>query len=145
MSDTVQPEEGRREISRTVGGSDTGEGSLLMGSNPPPIPNNSKPIVDEVVEDILTSGGEGADRDLIQDFWERKRFGIEKYGVALQAKNGRNYLLDAYEESLDQAIYLRGYISSSKKAGADLTMLYAASLEICRYLRRDLKSASTSS
>lgn len=58
---------------------------------PPPVKNNNTPIVDLVVQDML----------------ERKRLGIERYGVALQANNGRDALRDAYEEALDMAIYLK--------------------------------------
>lgn len=61
---------------------------------PAPIPNNSVPIVDLVMQDML----------------ERKRIGLERYGVALQASNGRDSLQDAYEEALDLAIYLRQVI-----------------------------------
>lgn len=62
-----------------------------MKNQPNPIPNNSIPIVDLV----------------IQDMEERKRIGKERYGVFLQAHNGREAIRDAYEEALDLAIYLR--------------------------------------
>jgi len=45
---------------------------------------------------------------VIADIEERKQHGIRKYGTALQSGNGRDMLLDAYEEALDLAIYLRG-------------------------------------
>lgn len=45
---------------------------------------------------------------VIADIETRKQFGIAKYGTALQAGNGRDMLLDAYEEALDLVIYLRG-------------------------------------
>ena len=47
---------------------------------------------------------------VIADIEERKQHGIRKYGTALQSGNGRNMLLDAYEEALDLAIYLRGML-----------------------------------
>ena len=58
---------------------------------PPPVPTDQPPIVDLVV----------ADMD------ERKRIGIERYGVPLQAGNGRDALVDAYQEALDLVMYLR--------------------------------------
>ncbi len=58
---------------------------------PKPIANLSEPIVDQVIKDL-----EG-----------RKKLGIERYGVALQAHNGRKALQDAYEEVLDLAQYLK--------------------------------------
>jgi hypothetical protein len=59
-----------------------------------PTPNENRPIQDMVVEDIL----------------ERKEHGIRKYGTPVQADNGRDMMLDAYEEILDLAVYLRGAI-----------------------------------
>lgn len=58
---------------------------------PPPTPNDSTPIVDLVVADLQ----------------ERKRQGIAKYGVPLQAHNGRRPMVDAYQEVLDLACYVR--------------------------------------
>lgn len=38
---------------------------------------------------------------------ERDRIGRERYGVPLTAHNGRDALQDAYEEALDQSVYLK--------------------------------------
>jgi hypothetical protein len=61
--------------------------------NPQPSPLNSSgiPVVDLVIKDLS----------------DRKAFGIAKYGTALQANNGRNNLIDVYQEVLDMAIYIR--------------------------------------
>jgi hypothetical protein len=45
---------------------------------------------------------------VIADIESRKALGIKKYGTLLQSGNGRDMLLDAYEEALDLVIYLRG-------------------------------------
>jgi hypothetical protein len=37
----------------------------------------------------------------------RKAFGISKYKKPLRAHNGRNPMVDAYQESLDLVVYLR--------------------------------------
>lgn len=66
----------------------------MIEDQPPPIPNESTPIVDLVMDDLQ----------------ERKRIGIERYGVPLQAHNGRDMLIDAYQEAMDLVIYLRGAI-----------------------------------
>lgn len=42
-----------------------------------------------------------------RDLVEREKVGIERYGMALFAHNGRDALRDAYEEALDLACYLR--------------------------------------
>lgn len=62
-----------------------------MTEQPTPKPNDGAAIADLVIADILA----------------RKRVGVERYSVALQAHNGRDALLDAYEESLDQSKYLK--------------------------------------
>lgn len=59
-----------------------------------PIPNASIPIGELVVNDIR----------------ERMEIGRERYGVYLQANNGRDALIDAYQEALDLAHYLRQMI-----------------------------------
>lgn len=56
-----------------------------------PIPNGNPAIADLVVADML----------------ERKAIGIQRYGVPLQAGNGRDALMDAYQEALDLCVYLR--------------------------------------
>lgn len=47
---------------------------------------------------------------VIQDMFKRNMVGIEKYGTPLQAFNGRNSLLDAYQEVLDLVVYLRQHL-----------------------------------
>lgn len=64
-------------------------------SNPAPIPNNAPSIHDLVIADIRA----------------RKELGKQRYGTILQAGNGRDALLDAYEEALDLAAYLRQAIA----------------------------------
>jgi len=44
---------------------------------------------------------------VIADIEARRLVGIARYGTALQPHNGRNALLDAYEEVLDLAMYLK--------------------------------------
>ncbi len=44
---------------------------------------------------------------LMADLKARRDVGIETYGTTLKSHNGRKPLWDAYQECLDQAIYLR--------------------------------------
>ena len=46
-------------------------------------------------------------RLVMEDMEERRKTGIERYGTPLQARNGRDALVDAYQEALDLAVYLR--------------------------------------
>ena len=44
---------------------------------------------------------------LITDMEKKDRAGAVKYGTRLQGFNGRDALIDAYQEVLDLAVYLR--------------------------------------
>ena len=44
---------------------------------------------------------------VIADMQARDQFGLAKYQTRLQPHNGRNALVDAYQEVLDLAVYLR--------------------------------------
>lgn len=44
---------------------------------------------------------------VITDMQERDQFGMKKYNTRLQPFNGRDPLVDAYQEVLDLAVYLR--------------------------------------
>lgn len=44
---------------------------------------------------------------VIADMNERRERGIKKYGTELLTFNGRDALLDAYQESLDTTMYLK--------------------------------------
>jgi hypothetical protein len=44
---------------------------------------------------------------VIVDFKERMEMGIEKYGIPLQPNNGRDPLIDAFQEAMDLVLYLR--------------------------------------
>lgn len=60
-------------------------------SQPSPKPNNSQPIHEQVIEDMK----------------RRAESGKASYGTYLQVNNGRDPLLDAYEEAMDMALYLK--------------------------------------
>lgn len=65
-------------------------------NNPQPLPkHNDKPAVWDLVK---------------ADMAERDQMGLAKYGTRLQPHNGRDFLVDAYQELLDGAVYLRGLI-----------------------------------
>lgn len=49
-----------------------------------------------------------------KDISDRLEFGISKYGVGLQAFNGRDVMQDLYDEILDAACYLRQFIEEER-------------------------------
>ena len=66
--------------------------------------------------DEPTPDGDGPDvADLVHsDLEDRVEEGREKYGERLQAGNGRDALVDAYQEALDLALYLRQQIAETR-------------------------------
>lgn len=62
---------------------------------PMPIPND-RPSIQSLVR---------------QDLEQREQVGIQRYGTALQAHNGRDALRDLYEELLDACCYIRQLIA----------------------------------
>lgn len=53
---------------------------------------------------------------VLADLAERKAYGIAKYGVAHQYDNGRDHLVDLYQELLDGCVYVRAEIERRKFA-----------------------------
>jgi len=51
---------------------------------------------------------------IIHDMSQRRQGGIEKYGTPLQPHNGRDALVDAYQEALDLVVYLRQAIEERR-------------------------------
>jgi hypothetical protein len=66
------------------------------------------------------SGGPAVWPFVIADMQARDASGQAKYGTPLQAHNGRDALVDAYQESLDLAVYLRQVIIERDSFGYDL-------------------------
>lgn len=62
----------------------------------PPRQRKPKPTTGPAVWDLV-----------IADMRQRDRVGTRRYGIRLQAHNGRHALQDAYEEALDLAVYLK--------------------------------------
>jgi hypothetical protein len=56
----------------------------------------------------VVNDGQSVQDAVIADIEARKSVGLERYGTLLQAHNGRDMLLDAYEEAIDLAMYLKG-------------------------------------
>ena len=67
-------------------------------AQPAPQENESIPVWDLVIADMR----------------ERDRVGRQRYGTPLQANNGRDALVDAYQEALDLVVYLRQAIEERK-------------------------------
>jgi len=53
---------------------------------------------------------------VIADLQKRSDVGLETYGTRLQTHNGRDALLDAYEEALDLCCYLKQAITEREES-----------------------------
>lgn len=81
----------------------------LNAPEPPPQRNDQPACWDLVITDasLLPIDAFPA-RDLaIDDMRARDEQGAAKYGTRLQPHNGRDALVDAYQEALDLSVYLR--------------------------------------
>lgn len=68
-----------------------------------------KPHVDSTSQPTPTPSTGPALWELVEaDMQGRDTFGKHKYGIRLQPHNGRDFLVDAYQEALDLVVYLRG-------------------------------------
>jgi hypothetical protein len=81
----------REDIVRALLGANPERAGREGDSQPLPTLNDAPDIQSQVIADIE----------------RRREVGIKRYGTALQPHNGRNALLDAYEEALDLAMYLK--------------------------------------
>lgn len=85
---------------------------MEMTDQPPPIATDRRPAWDIVIEyvgkrrDDNLYGSTGVVDRVLVDMRERDAVGRQRYGVPLTSGNGRNSLIDAYQELLDCVVYL---------------------------------------
>lgn len=84
----------------------------LMGSSPTAAPEKPATITDQPAP--VAGLGVPVWELVIADMQERDRVGRERYGTPLQAFNGRDALVDAYQEELDKVVYMRQAIIESE-------------------------------
>jgi len=87
----------------------------LNAEQPAPKATDRRPAWELVIE-FVQAKWPGADTEdetmkaFIVDMRERDRIGRERYGVPLTADNGRDHLVDAFQECLDLMVYLRAWL-----------------------------------
>jgi hypothetical protein len=85
---------------------------------PPPIDRpDLVPSWEAVISDMTLKFGEDPDpevvyrmQEAVADMRDRDRLGRERYGVPLTAHNGRDQIIDCYQELLDGTVYMRSAI-----------------------------------
>lgn len=82
----------------------------LSDEQPPPTHNDHPACWDLVIEDLREAkfvAHKVRVEETLVDMRERDQVGFERYGTRLQPFNGRDSLIDAYQEGLDLCVYLR--------------------------------------
>lgn len=102
-----------------------------IAPQPAPIATDSKPVWLLVIEDAKKLRKSDL---LIADMLARHEQGIVKYGVPLRADNGRDHLIDAYQEALDLCVYLRAEMCNCNHADA----LYYSAIVLVADIRSEL-------
>lgn len=87
--------------------------AVTMSDQPPPIATDRRPAWDIVIEYVAKRRDENAYGStvavvdhVIADMRDRDAIGRQRYGVPLTAGNGRDHLIDAYQEQCDACAYL---------------------------------------
>jgi hypothetical protein len=114
---------------------------VIIADQPPPVANDEPAVWPVVIRDIESRCHGGASTEgleqLADDARERDRVGRDRYGVPLQLHNGRDALVDAYQECLDAMVYLRQACAEEldRAREVQLAVLYSESLELARRVR----------
>jgi len=81
---------------------------------------------------------------VIDDLQKRREGGVKKYGTELQTFNGRNALIDCYQELLDATLYIRQQLTENKFAddyhNDEMGTLLVNSKNMLSLLRREVKA-----
>jgi hypothetical protein len=86
--------------------------AMLGRTQPAPTSNATTPIIDLILAELLDLvAAHPSAPEVATDLRVRAQAGKSKYGVYLQARNGRDALRDAYEEACDLVMYLRQAIA----------------------------------
>lgn len=113
----------------------------MIAAEPDPIPNQNDPVWDLVIADMRA----------------RDRHGREFYGTPLQPWNGRNSLIDAYQEALDLVVYLRQALIDQTLLGevrqlaeqigefGDRTFTQSTPQSVLAHLRREVDECQAAS
>lgn len=84
---------------------------------------------------------EAADVELVvADMEERDRLGRKRYGRPLETHNGRDALVDAYQEVLDGIVYLRQSLEERNDHG--LASIYRVQIGVALRLRKVIATRS---
>ncbi len=109
---------------------------------PPPVPRPDViPVWENVLQDFkvryedalqgIDDVGKETAWNVVNDMRARDKLGRERYGTLLIVNNGRDQLVDAYQELLDGAAYLR----AAWLEGHQVRDVYYAQLDVIMKIR----------
>lgn len=96
---------------------------------PVPLVRRKRRDGDQPLPPPVPDGETDAQSLVMRDIADRRQVGISRYGAALQTWNGRDNLLDLYEELLDGAIYARNEMERRNDLIRALRHVYACPRE----------------
>jgi hypothetical protein len=111
----------------------------LVAPQPAPRASEAAPLWPIVIMEARDRLSGNALPLLLADMAERDAFGRAKYPFPLAPKNGRDFLVDLYQELLDAVVYARGEIEEgdpSGEAAAAYPVLLARALRVREALAR---------
>lgn len=109
--------------------------NALLCEQPASAQTGSRPVWEMVIADVEQWGAQAA--LLLSDMRDRDAKGRARYGVPLTADNGRDHLIDAYQELLDGSVYLKAAIANGETS---LEPVYRATLRGAWTLRLTIES-----
>lgn len=83
--------------------------SRIITNQPPPVATTHRPVWEIIIEHVERMNADLECDDcalVLADMRERDQIGRARYGVPLTSHNGRDHLVDAYQEAMDLAAYL---------------------------------------
>jgi hypothetical protein len=112
---------------------------------PEPLKNEHPAVWQEIIEAL--KGRSDVPASLLADMQRRDDFGRQKYHTPLQPFNGRNPIMDAYQEALDLVAYTKQAVMESTKNYQNslflskdprLTLVHLAAVQCAIHLRQIL-------
>jgi hypothetical protein len=111
---------------------------------PPPVNNGGASVTESLIRRLTSYGYEKVAPGLSADLEARNQIGIETYGDELRFDNGRDSLIDWYQEALDSSKYgdLSVGVYGNKPTSAferEIFHIYVTQLDITARLKRLLQ------
>jgi hypothetical protein len=97
----------------------------MIEDQPAPVATHRRPAWDIVLEHMARPREDAYGEvraHVIADMKQRDELGRARYGTPLTSHNGRDHLVDAYQEALDMAVYLAAWLDERGFAPHDFIL-----------------------